>query len=47
MLSSHLRLVLPNALFPSRFSTTILYRFLIFPRVLHNLPISSSLIWLP
>jgi hypothetical protein len=43
--STHLRLGLLSCLFPSGFSTNILYVFSFFPFVLHAPPISSSLTW--
>jgi hypothetical protein len=45
ILSCHLRIRLPNGLFPSGFPTNILYAFLFSPFVLHALPISFSLTW--
>jgi hypothetical protein len=43
IMSTHLRLGIPSGLFPSGFPTNIVYVFLLFPFVLHALPISSSL----
>jgi hypothetical protein len=43
VISTHLRLGLPSGLFPSGFSTNILYAYLFSPFVLHALVISSSL----
>jgi len=45
ILSSNLRLVLPNGFFPSGFHTKTLYTPLLAPYVLHTLPISFFLIW--
>jgi hypothetical protein len=44
ILSTHLRLGLPNGLLPYGFPNNILYAFLFSPSVLHALPISSSFI---
>jgi hypothetical protein len=38
VISSHLRLCLPNYFFPSDFPTKILYKFLIFPNDLGSIP---------
>jgi hypothetical protein len=43
ILSTHLRLELSSGLFPAGFPTKMLYAVLLFPFVLHALPISSSL----
>jgi hypothetical protein len=42
ILSYHLGLGLPSCLFHSGFSMKFLYGFLVFPFMLHDLPISSS-----
>jgi hypothetical protein len=42
-ITSDLHLVLPSDLFPSRFTTKILYAFRFSPCMLHSLPISPSL----
>jgi hypothetical protein len=47
ILSFHLHLRLISGLFPSGFWTKILDVFLILPNMLHSLPISTYLIWLP